>query len=164
MASWASSEAEATIQRSRTIITSTGQRRPANYLFENADRDDDSGTEILNQGNLTVFLLTKVKRVLFNDKKDAIGVDVRSPAGDVPVYVRKGGKIFLNAGVYETPKLLMLSGIGPPQVLSKHDIPVVFPNEAVGQNLIDRKELIVALPLLKDLEGDDIPTHDVAIF
>jgi hypothetical protein len=56
----------------------------------------------------------------------------------------------------------MLSGIGPPQVLSKHDIPVVFPNEAVGLNLIDRKALIVALPLLKDLEGDDIASHDVA--
>ena len=63
---------------------------------------------ILDQGNLTVYLLTQAKKIVFNDDKEAVGVDVISPSGNFTAYVRRGGKVFLNAGAYETPKLLMV--------------------------------------------------------
>uniref|UniRef100_A0A7S3V5X4 ABC transporter domain-containing protein n=1 Tax=Chaetoceros debilis TaxID=122233 RepID=A0A7S3V5X4_9STRA len=143
-----------TIQRARTLLPITGTRQPASDLFE-----DDL---LRNDGNLTVFLLTKAKRVLFNDNKVAIGVEINSPSGDASIYIRNGGKVFLNTGAYETPKLLMLSGIGPDNTLAKYGIPKVYGNNAVGQNLIDRKEASIGIPTLKSLEGSDIGVLDYA--
>lgn len=168
-ASWATTdslllEEEGTIQRARTILPpgDSGQRRrPASYLFENAY--PDAGSSILDQGNLTVYLLTKAKRVIFDDDMEtAIGVEVQSPSGSFSVYIRSGGKVFLNAGAYETPKLLMLSGIGPSETLSEFGIPVVHANEYVGKNLVDRKQFTAILPLLQNLQRDDEDLFDFA--
>src|SRR4029079_4458208 len=57
---------------------------------------------------------------------------------------RKGGKlsqvfckreVILSAGAIASPKLLMLSGIGPAEVLRSHDIEVVADSPNVGQGL-----------------------------
>ena len=102
-----------------------------------------------------MIFLTTAKRVLFNGNKDAIGVEVQSPSGDLSVYVRRGGKVFLSAGAYETPKLLILSGVGPQDTMSELNISAVYENSHVGKNLIDRKELLVSIPSLKKLQGDN---------
>lgn len=96
------------IQVANTIMPTkdNDERRPASFLFE---KSFDQKPSILDQGNLTVLLLTQAKKIIFNDDKEAIGVDLISPAGNFTVYVRREGKVFLNAGVYETPKLLMVS-------------------------------------------------------
>lgn len=149
-----------TIQRARSLSPISKKRMPSSALYELAFHENESS--ILAQGNLTVFLLTKAKKILFNDAKDAIGVEVASPAGEFPLYVRANGKVFLSAGVYESPKLLMLSGIGPRDTLSEFGIPLVYENDEVGKNLIDRKEVSLSLPLRKSLGGDDILMSDVA--
>ncbi|KAI1813817.1 hypothetical protein GGS20DRAFT_452860 [Poronia punctata] len=46
-------------------------------------------------------------------------------------------EIILSAGVYNTPKLLELSGIGNKSILSHHDIPVRVHLPGVGENLQD---------------------------
>lgn len=46
-------------------------------------------------------------------------------------------ELILSAGSFDTPKLLMLSGIGPKDELSKHDIPIVADLPGVGQGLRD---------------------------
>ena len=89
-------------------------------------------------------------------------MDISSPSGDGSIYIRNGGKVFLTTGAYETPKLLMLSGIGPDNTLAKYGIPKVYGNNAVGQNFIDRKEVSIAIPALKVLEGSDIGIFDYA--
>ena len=48
---------------------------------------------------------------------------------------------FLSAGTYDTPRLLMLSGIGPQQDLGKLDIKTVINLPGVGQNLHDHPTL-----------------------
>jgi choline dehydrogenase len=59
-------------------------------------------------------------------------------------YVREGreervgaGEVVLSAGVYHSPQVLMLSGIGPPEELRRHGIPVRVAAPAVGENLQD---------------------------
>lgn len=97
-----------TIQLTRTIMAAKDkkERRPASTLFEKSFLDGEPS--ILDQGNLTVYLLTKAKKIVFNDDKEAVGVDVISPSGNFTAYVRRGGKVYMNTGVYETPKLMMV--------------------------------------------------------
>lgn len=47
-------------------------------------------------------------------------------------------EVILSGGPVDTPKLLLLSGVGPPEALNAHSIPVKHPLPAVGRNLNDR--------------------------
>jgi choline dehydrogenase-like flavoprotein len=94
-------------------------------------------------------------RVLFDDSGRAIGVEYldgeflygahprpsRKPAKKVRVFAAR--EIVLAGGAFNTPQLLMLSGIGPKQTLDTHAIPVRVALEGVGRNLQDRYEVAV---------------------
>ena len=165
--------ASRTVRLARTVLPTQDTRRPASQLFDTPfsysdeqmliSNEDYEQPSTLSQGNLTVFLSTTAKRIIFNGEV-AVGINISSPAGDASVYVRKGGKIFLSAGTLETPKLLMLSGIGPSATLSKYNITPIHINDAVGQDLIDRKEYSALIPVLKELEGDSVALLDIAAF
>jgi choline dehydrogenase-like flavoprotein len=62
------------------------------------------------------------------------------PAGS-PVEVFAKREVILSAGAYITPQLLMLSGIGPQDVLDKVKIPIRVLLPGVGRNLQDRYEV-----------------------
>jgi choline dehydrogenase len=66
------------------------------------------------------------------------------------VYARR--EVILCAGAYNSPQLLMLSGIGPRDELAKHGIPVRVPLEGVGRNLQDRYEVGVVFEMKQDFE------------
>jgi choline dehydrogenase len=51
--------------------------------------------------------------------------------------VRSNREVLVAAGTFESPKLLMLSGIGPAEHLRKFNIPVLVDLPGVGQNLQD---------------------------
>ncbi|KRB55071.1 sorbosone dehydrogenase [Rhizobium sp. Root708] len=51
-----------------------------------------------------------------------------------------GAEVIIAAGAYQTPKLLMLSGIGPEDELSRHGIGVKVVLPGVGRNLQDHYE------------------------
>ena len=55
--------------------------------------------------------------------------------------VRASREVILAGGAFNTPQLLMLSGIGPSAHLKEIGIPVRVPLEGVGQNLQDRYEV-----------------------
>ena len=78
-----------------------------------------------------------VTRVLFEGDK-AVGVEYVQN-GKVKE-ARAGKEVILSAGAVQSPKLLMLSGIGPEAELKKHGITVKHTLEGVGQNLQDHLE------------------------
>ena len=46
-------------------------------------------------------------------------------------------EVILSAGALDSPKLLLLSGIGPKEELGKYDIPVIHDLPKIGKNLHD---------------------------
>ena len=52
-------------------------------------------------------------------------------------HLKAGGEVILSAGAYRSPQLLMLSGIGDPEVLMQHNILTQVYSPDVGKNLHD---------------------------
>ncbi|RCI16899.1 hypothetical protein L249_2724 [Ophiocordyceps polyrhachis-furcata BCC 54312] len=85
--------------------------------------------------NLRVFLRTQATRILFDRYKRAVAVEVYHDRAYYKLRARK--EIIVSAGAYQSPQLLMVSGIGPVETLSRFRIPVVSPLAGVGQNMWD---------------------------
>jgi len=111
---------------------------------------------------LTIQLESLVTKILFDTKKDkeptAVGVEYlkgrslyradprSSKAGQNPpthrVFARRS--VIISAGVFNTPQILKLSGIGPRAELESHNIPVIADLPGVGANLLDDYEISIA--------------------
>ncbi|KAK2756583.1 hypothetical protein FQN54_005476, partial [Arachnomyces sp. PD_36] len=85
--------------------------------------------------NLTVVTGVQVDQVLF-DGKTAIGVK----SGDQKFFASK--EVILSAGALDTPKLLLLSGIGPTTELEAHGIKPLHDLPYIGKNLRDHPHLV----------------------
>ncbi|KAE8154328.1 hypothetical protein BDV25DRAFT_136022 [Aspergillus avenaceus] len=69
----------------------------------------------------------------------------------IPGTASASGEIVVSGGVYNTPQLLQLSGIGPANELQRFNISVVVNLPGVGQNLQDQYEAMVQGHTPKDL-------------
>ncbi|PWY72531.1 glucose-methanol-choline oxidoreductase [Aspergillus sclerotioniger CBS 115572] len=91
--------------------------------------------------NLTILTNAWVSRV--NISGDIVtGVDVTLQSGDKHT-LRAKKETILCAGAVDTPRLMMLSGLGPREQLSSLGIPVVRDIPGVGENLLDHPESII---------------------
>ncbi|MCL2769274.1 MAG: GMC family oxidoreductase N-terminal domain-containing protein, partial [Solirubrobacterales bacterium] len=84
--------------------------------------------------NLTVETHLQVHRVMFDGSR---AVGVAGARLSEPFHARAQREVILCAGTYNSPQLLMLSGVGPAAILTLAQIPVVADLPAVGQNLQD---------------------------
>jgi choline dehydrogenase-like flavoprotein len=80
-------------------------------------------------------------RILFEDKR-AVGVEYRQ--GKEQKQSRARREVIVASGAFQTPQLLMLSGIGNSSALAKHGIESVHHLPGVGQNLQDHPDFIFA--------------------
>jgi choline dehydrogenase len=90
--------------------------------------------------NLRIESDALVERVLFDGARS---VGVRYRQKDRSCVVRAGAEIILCSGAINSPQVLMLSGIGPAEMLRQHGIPVVADRAEVGRNLQDHPDLTV---------------------
>ena len=124
---------------------------------------------------LRIELHALATRVLFDDRNRAIGVEYEQGerlyeahpnANAAPVEkrtVRARREVILAGGAFNTPQLLMLSGIGDPDVLQQAGITPRIPLKGVGRNLQDRYEVPVVNRMARDwemLEGATFTTND----
>jgi choline dehydrogenase len=111
---------------------------------------------VLRQSNLAA-------RILFDGNKRAIGVEcwegqhlyrADPKASDGNAYTVKqyycSREVILAGGAFNSPQLLMLSGIGPAAHLQQFQIPVVADRPGVGKNLQDRYEVGVVSQMNQD--------------
>ena len=119
--------------------------------------------------NLTIQKHALATRVLFEGSR-AVGVEyieqahvyradpdpVADPASLPRTEVRARREVIIAAGAFNSPQLLMLSGIGPAVELAQFGIPLVVNLPGVGRNLQDRYEVGVVSEFARDfalLEG-----------
>ncbi|KAH8657405.1 hypothetical protein BGZ60DRAFT_493556 [Tricladium varicosporioides] len=107
------------------------------------DATRSSSTAYLRQAidkgsNLNVYVHTQATRILFNEEtpKKATGVSVSTQGFKYTISAKK--EVIISAGVFHSPQLLMVSGIGPPSLLTSLKIPIISPLPGVGQNLQDQ--------------------------
>ncbi|WP_210528103.1 GMC family oxidoreductase [Rubellimicrobium arenae] len=86
--------------------------------------------------NLSLRTGATVERVLFEGSR-ATGVSWIEGGQRQEA---RAGEVLLAAGAYQTPKLLMLSGVGPEEELARHDVPLRVSLPGVGENLQDHYE------------------------
>ena len=107
-------------------------------VFQRGGRRLDAGTAYIANGpprpNLAVLADTKVLRIVIDGRK-ATGVTILGPGGLRTITARR--EVIVSAGAIMSPQLLMLSGIGPAEMLSQHGIPVIVDAAEVGENLQD---------------------------
>jgi choline dehydrogenase len=92
----------------------------------------------LTRPNLTVWPNALVRRVAIEGGR-AVGIECMH--ADRTEIVRATRGVVLSAGAIESPKLLMLSGIGPADALRALDIDVVVDSPDVGANLHDHPKV-----------------------
>lgn len=125
-----------------------------------------SGCFIEGKPNVTLMSQTRAKKLIIEDGK-AVGVVVLGPDGNDYTFKAKY-EVIVSSGVFESPKLLMLSGIGSKAELDAHGITTLVDSPHVGQNLLDHPILSHVFHL-KDGYGFDQhllragPEHDGAI-
>ncbi|MCR9219052.1 MAG: GMC family oxidoreductase N-terminal domain-containing protein [Alphaproteobacteria bacterium] len=86
---------------------------------------------------LTVLPNRRALRLLFEGDR-AVGVEAAGPDGIETL--RAGREVILSAGVFGSPQLLMLSGVGPEAELRRHGLAVRLAAPGVGENLQDHLE------------------------
>ena len=97
---------------------------------------EESFLSKITPSSLKTFSSTLAKKIVFDDNKKATGVQVKGTLGNT-VTLHASKEVILSAGAFQSPQLLMVSGIGPADTLGEHNIDVVVKLPGVGQNLWD---------------------------
>ncbi|MEM6305799.1 MAG: choline dehydrogenase [Pseudomonadota bacterium] len=92
-------------------------------------------------GNVQV-IRGMAQRVVIEDGR-AVGVEIKR--GDRVEVIHAALEVVLAASSINSPKLLMLSGVGPGAQLAQHGIEVIADRPGVGENLQDHLEMYIQM-------------------
>lgn len=115
----------------------------ANYALTTITPDeqhrDSSQTSFLDYAmrttDIKVYTHTMARKILFSNAT-ATGVLVTTANKDYTLTAKK--EVILSAGAFQSPQLLMVSGVGPKDTLDQYEIPVVKDLPGVGQSMMDQ--------------------------
>ena len=120
----------------------------------NIDRGWRSGTArecvrpAMTRSNCTVLTGAHVTSIVIETNR-AVGVEFQRKGQSFTA--RAESEVILSAGAFQSPQLLMLSGIGPAGELKKHGIGIVQDMPGVGENLQDHLEVHIKYRCKKGL-------------
>lgn len=121
--------------RSQYTVSRAGQRASSYEAFV---------APIRHRPNLTVLTDNPVKRVVIENGR-ATGVIVERDGADTTIQAR--GEVIVSAGVYGSPQMLQLSGVGPGADLQRLGIAVQSDLAMVGRNLFDHQKMGISFDL-----------------
>jgi len=99
--------------------------------------------QALDRPNLTCLTNTRTTRVIVENGQ-CKGVELAKGPRSKRQTVYADKEVLLAAGAVQTPQILQLSGIGDPEELNKHGIPVVHALKGVGANMQDHLDVILS--------------------
>ncbi|ADZ71992.1 choline dehydrogenase [Polymorphum gilvum] len=102
----------------------------------------------LKRGNLRLVTGALARKILFENKR-ATGIEYERGGRIRTARARR--EVILSASAVNSPKLLMLSGVGPAANLTEHGIEVVADRPGVGDNLQDHLELYIQQACLRPI-------------
>ncbi|GAB0099777.1 Neither inactivation nor afterpotential protein G [Sergentomyia squamirostris] len=120
-------------------------RHESNYTFRLAEYTTKNGRRwsafneylypSVKRNKFHLMMNTQVQKIIFDEKKRAVGVRIPTDSGQKVVRARR--EIILSAGAIQSPHLLMVSGVGDRHELEQFNIEVVHDAPQVGKNLFD---------------------------
>ncbi|MGH3086984.1 MAG: GMC family oxidoreductase, partial [Rubrobacteraceae bacterium] len=116
---------------------------------------------VMDRPNLTVMTDAPVRRLLFEGGRCS-GVEYVHEGGSVRAGV--DGEVVLCAGAIDSPRLLMLSGVGPAGELERLGIPVAEDLPGVGENLHDHLLLGVVYEASQPIPAPQANMSESALF
>jgi len=134
------------VDQAGASITHVNQRRGWRWSAARAFVDP-----IRSRKNLEILTGCMARRILIENGR-AIGIEFEQ-GGEVRVE-RCVREVVLSASAYNSPKLLMLSGIGDPDRLTEHGITVAAALPGVGRNLQEHPNCAIKAYV-------SVPTHNV---
>lgn len=99
-------------------------------------------TPNLNRSNLTVLTNVRVTEIVIENNQ-ATGVGYTERGKYKQIFAQK--EVLLSAGAFNSPQLLMLSGIGPEDELKKYGIKLRHSLTGVGKNLQDHVDVMAVI-------------------
>lgn len=114
-------------------VSAEGERIPTSVCYL-----DDT---VRARRNLSIRTGEVVERVLFDGKRAVGACVLRADGSREEVRARC---VIVSSGAIHTPALLMRSGIGPGDELTKHGIDIVCDRAGVGRNLMEHPSIAVS--------------------
>lgn len=108
--------------------------------------------------NLTVLTNTVVHRIVLDEQNVARAVETNGAT------IAASREIVLCCGTFDTPKLLLLSGIGPSQHLQELGIPVRAAVACVGEHLLDHPEGVMIWETQQAVPDETTQYWEVGLF
>ncbi|MFT7592723.1 MAG: choline dehydrogenase-like flavoprotein [Paracoccaceae bacterium] len=96
---------------------------------------------VISRTNLTVITGAHATRILFDGKR---ATGVAYVQGGTDKTVQAGKEVILCGGAFNSPQLLLLSGVGRPEDIQPHGLDMVHELPGVGQNLQDHLDFILS--------------------
>ena len=114
----------------------------------------------MSRQNFKIIYGAEVQRIVLDkpasseEEATATGVEYLSGEGQVQ-FIKAQQEVIVASGVFQSPKLLELSGIGGKDILSKHGIETIVDNPNVGERMQDHLMTGISFEVV-----DGIPTAD----
>ncbi|WP_370942750.1 GMC family oxidoreductase [Amycolatopsis sp. cg5] len=117
----------------------------------------------LDRPNLDVRTGARVRRLLFDGKR-CTGAEYLADDLIHGVPLRARREVILSSGAIDTPKLLMLSGIGPASHLREVGVDVLVDSPGVGSNLQDHPEGVIQWDAKRPMVTESTQWWEIGIF
>ncbi|WP_421014927.1 GMC family oxidoreductase [Glutamicibacter creatinolyticus] len=119
---------------------------------------------IRNRKNFTLLTGLQARQLNFDAERNCTGVDVVEGAFGRTTTLNARREVIVSAGAIDSPKLLMLSGIGPAEHLSQVGVQVVVDAPGVGEHLQDHPEGVIQWEAKKPMVETSTQWWEIGIF
>jgi choline oxidase len=118
---------------------------------------------ILDRPNLTIRTSSWARRIIIEGGR-AVRVEITDSAFGRGTQISAGREIIVSTGAIDSPKLLMLSGIGPADHLRENGIDVLVDSPGVGAHLQDHPEGVIGFEAAQRMVRSSTQWWEIGIF